>query len=482
MWQGRPGGSGLRWSADHSHQRAHGWRYRRDAGRSDAAMNPIGERVLERCKRLGSEDAEVYLSRGTEFTVRVYNGAIESLVSAESRGIGLRTFREHRVGFSYTSETEADALDGLVDDALLNGRYNHADAANVLPVTQAADPLAGLASPALSRVEPQRKIEFALEMERRATSLDPRVRRVSNAVYSDGTGEVEIVNSRGLQASFARTVAYGVLETIAEQDSEMQSGFAVTHGRDMEALDLAGVVQEAVENAAGLLGAKPVPTAIVPVVLHPHAAAMILGVLASSFSADAVIKRRSLLAGKVGEKVAATIVTITDDARLPEGLASRPFDGEGVPARRTELIAGGVLKGYLHNTYTAKRTNSASTGSAVRSYKSVPEVGVSNLVLTPGELSRDDLLARVDNGVHVSQLSGLNTVNPVSGEFSLGLTGHWIEHGKLTRPVKELTVAGNVITLLKKVVAVAEDLSFMFAGGFCRIPTAVFVELPVGVL
>ena len=443
-------------------------------------MNPIGERVLERCKKLGSEDAEVYLSRGTEFTVRVYNREIESLVSAESRGIGLRTFREHRVGFSYTSETEPDALDGLVDDALLNGRYNHADEANVLPVPQPADPLAGLASLALSRVEPQRKIEFALEMERRATSLDPRVRRVSDAVYSDGTGEVEIVNSRGLQASFARTIAYGVLETIAEQDSEMQSGFAFTHGRDMEELDLAGVVQEAVENAAGLLGARPVKTATVPVVLHPHAAAMILGVLASSFSADAVIKRRSLLAGKLGEQVAAGMVTITDDARLPEGLASRPFDGEGVPSRRNELIADGVLKGYLHNTYTAARTSGQSTGSAVRSYKSVPEVGVSNLVLKPGELTKDALLARVDNGLHVSQLSGLNTVNPVSGEFSLGLTGHWIEHGRLTTPVKELTVAGNVIALLKKVVAVGSDLRFMFAGGFCGSPTVLIEELPVG--
>src|SRR5437667_10438622 len=140
-------------------------------------MNPIGERVLERCKRLGSEDAEVYLSRGTEFTVRVYNREIESLVSAESRGIGLRTFREHRVGFSYTSETEPDALDSLVDDALLNGRYNHADEANVLPVTQPADPLAGLAPPALSRVEPQRKIDLAPELARRASAPLPPDRR-----------------------------------------------------------------------------------------------------------------------------------------------------------------------------------------------------------------------------------------------------------------------------------------------------------------
>jgi PmbA protein len=443
-------------------------------------LTSITERLLARASQRGAEQAEVYVSSGSEFTVEVFKGEIESLVSAESRGVGLRTFREHRVGFSYTSDFEPAALDRLVDEALENGRYNTAEEANVLPDPESVEPLDGLASPALAQTDPQRKIDFALEMERRATSRDPRVQRVSKALYSDGRGEVEIANSAGLDARYARTIAYGVLDTIAEQDSEMQSGFAFTHGRDLDELDLAGVVAEAVENAAGLLGARPVPTAIVPVVFHPHAAAMILGVLSSSFSADAVIKRRSLLAGKLGEQVGSPIVEISDDPRLPEGLASRPFDGEGVPSRRNALIAGGVLQSYLQNTYTARRTKSRSTGSAVRSYKSVPEVGVSNLVLKPGPLSRDALLAKVDNGLHVEQLSGLNTVNPVSGDFSLGLTGHWIEKGQLTRPVKELTIAGNVIALLKNVVALADDLRFMFAGGFCGSPTVLIEELPVG--
>ncbi|MDQ6883227.1 MAG: TldD/PmbA family protein [Candidatus Dormibacteraeota bacterium] len=443
-------------------------------------MNPAAERVLDRARRQGAEDAEVYISRGTEFTVKVYKQEIESLVSAESRGIGLRTLRERRVGFSYTSDTDDLALDALVEEALENGRYNHPDEANVLPETQPIEPLNGLYSPALSRVDPQRKIDFALEMERRAISLDPRVKRVSEAVYSDGSGQVEIYNSRGLGVDYQRSVAYGVLETIAEAGTEMQSGFAFTHGRDMDALDLEAVALEAVENAAGLLGASRVPTAKVPVVLHPHAAAMILGILSSAFSADAVLKGRSLLAGRVGQAVASDLVTITDDARLPDGLASRPFDGEGVPSRRTELIQQGTLRGYLHNTYTARRSGDRSTGSAVRSYKSVPEVGVTNLVLTPGDIDRDALLSRVSNGLHVSQLHGLNTVNPVSGEFSLGLTGHWIENGQLTRPVRELTVAGNVIDLLKRVSAVASDLRFIFAGGFVGSPTVLIDELPVG--
>ena len=443
-------------------------------------MTPFMERMLHTARARGAEEAEVFFSQGSEFTVKVYKGEVESLVSAESRGVGLRTLREHRMGFSYTSDTDEAALDALVDEALDNGRYNYPDEANILPALQSIDPLPGLASDHLDRANPERKVDFALQLERRAVSIDPRVTRVSDALYSDGRGHVEIANSNGLDAAFERSVAYGVVEAIAEQDSEMQSGFAFTYGRDLEGLDLEGVAQEAVAKAAGLLGAGRVPTTRVPVVLHPHAAAMILGVVGSSFSADAVLKRRSLLAGRVGQPVAAPIVTVVDDARLPEGLASRPFDGEGVPARRVELIRDGVLQGYLQTTYTGRRTGEASTGSAVRSYKSVPDVGVSNLMLQPTNLTRTELLARVDDGLHVEQLHGLNTVNPVSGEFSFGVAGHWIRHGQLGQPVRELTIAGNVIELLGRVVALASDLRFIFAGGFCGSPSVLIEDLAVG--
>ena len=443
-------------------------------------MTPFMERMLQKSRAAGAEEAEVFFSQGSEFTVKVFKGEVESLVSAQSRGVGLRTLREHRMGFSYTSETDDAALEALVDEALQNGRYNFPDEANVLPALEPITDLPGLSSDGFDGVDPQRKVDFALQLERRAITIDHRISRVSDAVYSDGRGHVEIANSNGLDAAFDRSVAYGVVEAIAEQDSEMQSGFAFTYGRDLEALDLEAVTQEAVAKAAGLLGGSRVPTTRVPVVLHPHAAAMILGVVGSSFSADAVLKRRSLLAGRVGQPVAAAIVTVVDDARLADGLASRPFDGEGVPARRVELIRDGVLQGYLHTTYTGRRTGGRSTGSAVRSYKSVPDVGVSNLVLQPTSLTRSELLARVDDGLHVEQLHGLNTVNPVSGEFSFGVAGHWIRDGQLAQPVRELTIAGNVIELLGKVAALASDVRFIFAGGFCGSPSVLIADLAVG--
>jgi PmbA protein len=443
-------------------------------------VTPLIERTLALARARGAEEAEAFFSQGSEFTVKVFQGEVESLVSAQSRGLGLRTLTGHRMGFSYTSETDAPALETLVDEALGNGRYNFPDEANVLPGLEPIDPLTGLVSDGVERTDPQRKVDFALQLERRACSIDPRVKRVSEAVYSDGVGHVELGNSNGLDAAFDRSVAYGVVEAIAEQDGEMQSGFAFSYGRELETLDLEAAAQEAVAKAAGLLGGRRVPTARVPVVLHPHAAAMILGVVGSSFSADAVLKRRSLLAGRIGQPVGAPVVTIVDDPRLPQGLASRPFDGEGVPARRVELIRNGVLQGYLHSTYTARRMGERSTGSAVRSYRSVPDVGVSNLMLEPGSRSRTELLARIDDGLHVEQLHGLNTVNPVSGEFSFGVAGHWIHGGQLTQPVRELTIAGNVIELLGKVVALANDLRFIFAGGFCGAPSVLIEDLAVG--
>jgi PmbA protein len=349
----------------------------------------------------------------------------------------------------------------------------------VLPDPQPAPPLTGLFDGGLENIDPQRKVQFALDLERATVGRDPRVKRVSDAVYSDGSLHVELANSRGLRANFDRSVAYGTVEAIGERDGEMQSGFAFTYGRSLAGLAPEAAASEAVDNAAGLLGARPHPTARVPVVLHPHAAAMILGVLGGSFSADAVLKRRSLLKDRIGQPVASSSVSIVDDARLTGGLASRPFDGEGTPSRRTPLVSDGILQRYLHNTYTGMRTGEQSTASAVRSYKSVPEVGVSNLFLEPGSISREALVARVQDGLHVSQLHGLHTVNPVSGDFSLGLHGHWIRHGSLAEPVREMTIAGNLIGLISRVAAIASDLRFIFAGGFCGSPTILVEELPV---
>jgi len=217
------------------------------------------------------------------------------------------------------------------------------------------------------------------------------------------------------------------------------------------------------------------------VLFEPWAAASLIGTLGSSVSAEAVQKGRSLLAGRLGEAVAASCVTLVDDGRLLEGLASRPWDGEGVPTQRTEVIAGGVLRSYLHNTYTARRDGRAvSTGNAARtSHRSTPELAPTNLFLVPGERSHRELMVAMGDGVLVSDVHGLHTVNPVTGEFSLGITGHLISGGEGGMPIREMTVAGTLLELLARIEGLGSDLRFMFAAGFVGAPSMLVRDLAV---
>jgi PmbA protein len=261
----------------------------------------------------------------------------------------------------------------------------------------------------------------------------------------------------------------------------MQSGFSFTYGRSSAALDLPACADEAARRAAGLLGAQSLSSRSTAVLFEPWAAASLIGTLASSISAEAVQKGRSLLAGRLGDTIAASSVTLVDDGRRLDGLASRPWDAEGVPTQRTDVIAGGVLRSYLHNSYTARRDGGArSTGNAARnSYRSTPELGPSNLVLLPGELTATELMRRMDTGILVTDVHGLHTVNPVTGEFSLGINGFLVENGVAGMPVREMTVAGTLLDLLQRIDAVGTDLRFTFGSGFLGAPSLLVGELPL---
>ncbi len=425
-------------------------------------MKPEAQALLDRARHAGADDAEVFFASSDDFTVKVFEGQIESLESAQSRGVGVRTLQEGRVGFAYGSDVSPEGLDRLLQEALRNGRYNQPDEANTLPEAQVAEPLEGLFSPEPQAMDSDLKVQMALDLERKTIGQDPRVRRVESATYADGTDHVEIYNSRGLAAAFARTTAYCVVLAIAEADGEMQQGYAFAFGRRSGELDIDQVAQEATARAAGLLGGRPVATGRMPVVLDPLMAVSILSVLSSTFSAEAVQKGRSLLAGKVGQTIAAPVVSIVDDGRATAGLASRPWDGEGVPTQRTQVVKDGVLCGYLYNTYTARKGAACSTGNAVRSYRSQPSVGPTNLILEPGTASREALLRKGEGGIYVTELAGLHTVNPVSGEFSLGAKGHRIAGGSVGSPVRDVTIAGNLLDLLNKVRLVGNDLRWVF--------------------
>jgi PmbA protein len=280
---------------------------------------------------------------------------------------------------------------------------------------------------------------------------------------------------------YRRTDCWCAASALAERNGETQSGFAFRVAREPDELDWEAAAAEAAERAARLLGARKPGSERLPVVLDPWAAASLLGVLASGLSAEEVQKGRSLLAGLVGERVASEVLTVADDGRLPEGPASAPFDDEGVPTGRTALIERGVLRGYLHNTVTARRDGAASTGNASRpSYRGVPGVAPTNLLVEPGTDTDEALLARAGRAVYVQDVTGVHSgANPVTGELSLGATGLRVEGGELGEPLREMTVAGRLPDVLRAVAAVGSDVKFFPGGGAVGTPTILVGEMTV---
>ena len=444
-------------------------------------FSEVSQRVLSAAVDAGAADAEVFLRHSTELTVRAFEGELESLTSAESRGLGLRVFADSRMGFAHTTDLSEDGLRLVVRQALDACRSNEPDPFTGLPDTTPDGTLDGLVADDFDRISVDDRVAMALRLDVAATRMHAEVRRTTGSLYGDERGHTELASTRGVEAAFDVTVAYGYTETLAERGDEVQTGFSLCFGRSAAALDLDACATEAAERAAGMLGAERLPSRRTAVVFEPWAAASLIGTLASSISADAVQKGRSLLAGRLGESVASSVVTIVDDGRRADGLASRPWDAEGVPTQRTEIISGGVLSSYLHDTYTARKDGSArSTGNASRNgHRSTPELAPSNLVLLPGRRPLDAILADVGDAVLVTDVHGLHTVNPVTGEFSLGINGFTVEGGARARPLREMTVAGTLLDLLGAVEEVGSDLRFTFGAGFLGAPSLLVRELTV---
>jgi PmbA protein len=288
------------------------------------------------------------------------------------------------------------------------------------------------------------------------------VTKVESARYGDVLGSVAIASSSGVTGSFAVTHAWCVAVALATRDGESQVGYGVDAARALEDLDPGPVAEEAAERAVRMLGAAKPKTRTVPVVFDRMVAPSLVGVLLSGLSAEEVQKQRSLFADKLGERVGAEGLQLVDDGRLVDGPGAAPFDGEGVATRRTVLIDDGVLQGFLHNTATAARGRTASTGNATRaSFKSTPGVSAHNIFLAPGTLDQAALLARAGEGLLVQDLSGVHSgANPITGDFSVGVSGLWFRGGELAEPVREATVAAHLLDILRGIEAVGSDLRF----------------------
>jgi PmbA protein len=326
-----------------------------------------------------------------------------------------------------------------------------------------------------------RKVALALDVERRAVSSDPRVTKVDLAEAGDGVSRVAIASTTGMTAEYARTDAWAICVTLAVEGDETQTGFSYRIARELDELGWEQVVDEAVERAVRMLGAVKPTTAKVPIVLDQFAGMTFLGVLSGALSAEAVLKGRSLFAGKAGEKLGSDLFTLVDDGRVLDGPGACPFDDEGVPSRRTELFSGGVLNGFLHNTYTATRMGDGvrSTGNAQRgSYRGAPDVGTTNFYLEAGDTPVDELYRRAEGGVLIQDVSGAHSgANPISGQFSVGATGlRILPGGELGEPLREMTIASTLNDMLAGVTGVGDDLRFFSSVG---VPSILIGEMTV---
>ena len=447
----------------------------------DATPITLCEDLVAGARAAGADEAEAYFVGQTTTTIDLRDGIVEALVSAAGRGVGLRV-QAGGLGYAYSSDLSRAGLAELTERAVRLAGEATPDPDRALP--EARPPSAGelrIFDPALAEVSTERKIELLRELEREVRGTDGRVKDVDLARYADRTGSYTLVSSRGVAASYAASGCYAMVIPIARQGDEAQRGYAVTAGHGLADLDVRDAARRAVRRATASLGGRPVPTQRASVVLEPEVVAELLRGVGQALSGEAVLKGRSILVGRQLSRIGSPLVTLADDGSLPGGYASAPVDGEGVPTGRTVLVRSGVLQGLLHSTYTARRAGARSTGNAVRgSYRSLPEVGLTNLQLEPGPDSPEALIAGVDRGLYVVVTRNVGGINPVSGDYSVGASGRWIERGELAGPVSRVTIAAPVLEMLANMSAVGSDLRWVPGQGAIGAPTVRIDGLTIG--
>jgi PmbA protein len=399
-----------------------------------ADLEELARSGVEAALAAGAGEAEAWCEDTTSRQIRVYDGAVESLSAAGGRGIGIRGFLEGRVGYAYGTDLGPEGLRSIAASAAAAAAVADPDEYAGLPEAFGTTPVEGLASAVMAGFSTERKVELALAVERAARSR-PGVTQVENAVYSDSEGAAAIANSSGFSASYAATRAWAYASAFAGEGDDLMTGLGVGLARDPGALDPEAIGAEAGDRALALAGARQPPSRRCPVVLDTFVAASFAGFIGAMLSADAVQRGRSLFADRLGDEVAEPSFVLADDGGHPEGPASAPFDGEGCATRRTPLIEGGRLAGFLYDTRTGRKDARETTGNANRGYSSAPSVGATNLLLEPGEASLSSLFAQVGEGLYVTDVAGLHSgVNPVSGTFSVGASGLLIEGANWARP------------------------------------------------
>ncbi|HET8569184.1 MAG TPA: TldD/PmbA family protein [Candidatus Limnocylindria bacterium] len=442
------------------------------------ANDAVVDRAVEALRAQRAELGEVFFRESETSSVEIKDGAIENVLAHGERGVGVRVIDSARAGFAYTSDLSPAGIEECVSSARAMAKVTEPDPELRIATWRADTADLGIYEPPRERTLEERA-RPAFDAERAARAYDPRVSGFRKTTAFEGELETILATTAGTRGSY-REAWYGVsTSAIATEGDERQVGYHGVAARRAGEVDSDGVGRRAAEMAVGKLGARSLPTQRIPVVLGPYEGMALLGAIAPLFSAENVLKGKSLFAGKLGERVASTKVGIVDDARLRGGLRSAPFDGEGTTTRRRALVERGTLAGYLTSLKTASKVGTEPTGNARRgSYSAPSRIGPSNFFIEAGDEDPAAMVARLDRALRITSLLNLHTVDPISGEFSLGAAGDLLERGERRYPVQGITIAGNLTALLSAISAVGRDLTF--GGSGIGSPTLVVSELSVG--
>ncbi|MFN3390716.1 MAG: TldD/PmbA family protein [Meiothermus ruber] len=424
--------------------------------------------LLQKARALGLE-AEVLATHTRELTIQAHGGRVEEITQATQGGVGVRVVVEGKTGYAYTEERTPAALDWVLQEAHENALLQ-SETGGFLPAggTLGQHDLLGegLSAP----LEQKRQAALNLEATLRA---DPRVRQVQMTRYSENETQATLGSTQGVSGAFRNGYALLLTSAVMGEGSSLKQGYEFDLSKEFHALEPGRTAQQYLHRTGRLLGARPLKTGRYKAYFEPKAFAQLLGMMGwFLLSAKNVLEGKSLLAGRVGQKIASEIFTLVDDPTLPDGLASRPFDAEGTAARRTVFIEKGILRTFAHNSETARKMGVENTGHAARNYKGVLGIAPSNLFVEPGAG------VQMDSGIVVTDLMGLHAgANPISGEFSLQALGLKVEGGEVAYPVENFTVAGNFLELLNRITALGSELEWNPMMGIVGSPMVEVAEL-----
>lgn len=414
--------------------------------------------LVEKAQKFGSEATEVFLQTSRNLSIQVRDFEVETIEEAASAGIGFRVMVGGRLGFSHCNDLSAKALEDTIKRAITFAKITTPDEFNVLPEITSVAQIEGLYDPSIISIPMDKKIGMAIDLERSAMSVTG-ISLSSGASYREGDGEVFIANSNGLSGSYKSSSCSLGVGVVAEKGDQKNTGReSCTRRFFADLLPVEEIAAEAARKALELIDPVMISTQRASVIFDSNAAFSLLGGIISAITGDRVQQGASFLMNSLDQAFASALLTITDNGLLPKGLGSAPFDGEGVATQKRVLVDKGVLKGFLHNSYTAKRAGAASTGNASRrDFTSLPGIGTHNLYVEAGQFSPEEIIGATRRGLLVKEVTGYG-INPVNGNFSGGANGLWIENGEIKHPVKGVTIAGSATEVLGAIDMMANNL------------------------